>query len=102
MLYLVSLWNGETLRACLGLDGAVFIQGSHPFSYGCSLGRPVFLPSALKFLRVDSFSLPPHSFILMFVLLFAIRKLSYVRVYFCRLTLVPSTTIPDPLIVTVT
>jgi hypothetical protein len=50
------------------------------------LGRPVFSP--LKFLRVDSFSLLPHSFILMFVLLFALRRLSYVCVYFCRLTLV--------------
>lgn len=54
----------------------------------------------LKFLPVDSFSLPPHSFILVFVLLFALRRLSYVCVYFCRLTLVPYTTIPGPLAVT--
>lgn len=39
-------------------------------------------------------SFPPHSFIPMFVLLFALPRLNYVCVYLCRLTLVP-TTIPD-------
>ena len=47
------------------------------------------------------FSIPPHSFIPMFVLLFALPRFNYVCVYLCRLTLVP-TTIPDSLAVTQT
>ena len=45
--------------------------------------------SPLKFLHVDSFPFPPHSFIPMVVLLFALQRLSYVCVYLCRLLSLP-------------
>jgi len=50
--------------------------------------------------RVDSSSFPPHSFISMFVLLFALQRLGYVCVYLCRLTLLSYYIIPDSLVVT--
>lgn len=53
----------KTLRACLGLDGLVFIPGS-PSPMTTSLVDLFFSSySPLKFLLVDSFSLPPQSFI---------------------------------------
>ena len=88
----ISFHRGKRkmLRACLRLDELVFIPGSLPsrmtaplvdlFSSFCS---------PLKFLHVDSFSLPPHSFIPMAVLLFALQRLSYVCVYLCRLLSLP-------------
>ena len=51
-----------------------------------SLADPFFQPlPPLNFSHVDSFSVPPHSFIPMFVLLFALSRFSYVCVYLCRL-----------------
>lgn len=91
----------ETLWVYIEPDSVVFIPGFFPFSYSYFVRRPVFL--LLNSSRVDSFSIQPHSFIPMFVLLFALPRLGYVCVYLCRLLSLPTTTIPhSPLVVTQT
>jgi len=83
----------KTLRACLGLDGVVFIQGTPPFSYGYSLGRPVFLLLLLNFyVLIGPLFRPVHSSQRLSCFLLSEGSV-IVCVYSCRLTLVPYTTI---------